>query len=81
MEGNSISYLGLFPMLQKLMVDLASLRANKHTKTFIQIVSECFSRTTDLNVKFVCCLVTPAGKKYYGAIETLSEFAASMEAM
>jgi hypothetical protein len=29
-EGNSISYLDIFPMLHKLMVNLGSLPANKH---------------------------------------------------
>jgi hypothetical protein len=35
----------------------------------------------NLNVIFVCCLVTPAEKKYYGAIERPSPFTASMEVM
>jgi hypothetical protein len=61
-EGNSISYFDIFPMLQKLMVDLGSLRANEHTETLMQTVSERFSRTTGLNVIFVCCLVTQTGK-------------------
>jgi hypothetical protein len=81
MEGNSISYFDIFPTLQKLVIDLRSLGANKHAETLMQIVSRCFSRTTNLNVIFVCSLVTPAGKKYYGAIERPSRFAASMEAM
>jgi hypothetical protein len=68
-EGNLISYFDIFPILQKLMVDLESLRAKKHAKTFMQTVSEHFSRTADLNVTFVCSLVTPAWKNYYGAIE------------
>jgi hypothetical protein len=62
-EGNSISYFDIFPMSQKLMIDLESLRANKHAETLMQTVSERFSRTTDLNVIFVCCMVTLAGKK------------------
>jgi hypothetical protein len=41
---------------------LESLHANKYAETLIQTVSERFSRTTDLNVIFICCLVTPAGK-------------------
>jgi hypothetical protein len=49
-------------MLQKLMVNLGPLRTNKHVKILMQTVSEPFSRTTDLNVVFVCCLVAPAGK-------------------
>jgi lauroyl/myristoyl acyltransferase len=63
------------------MVNLGSLHANKHAETLIQTVSERFSLTTDLNVRFVCCLVTPAGIKYYGIIEPPSAFAVSMEAM
>jgi hypothetical protein len=47
----------------------------------MQTVSEGFSRTTDLSVIFVCCLVTPTGKKYSGAIARPSRFPASMEAM
>jgi hypothetical protein len=80
-EENSISYFDIFPMLQKLMIDLGSLRANKYAETLIQTVPKRFSRRMDLNVIFVCCLVTPAGKKYYGAIERPNQFAASMEAM
>jgi hypothetical protein len=33
MEGNDVSYFGIFPMLQKLMVNLGSLFANKHAET------------------------------------------------
>jgi hypothetical protein len=62
-EGNSISYSDIFPMLHKLMSNLGSLRASKHAEILMQIVSKPFSRTTDLNVVFVCCLVTRAGKK------------------
>jgi hypothetical protein len=80
-EGNSILYFNIFPMLQKLVVNLGSLRANKHAETLMQTVSERFSRTTHLNVIFVCCLVTPAGRKYYSAIERPGRFAASMEAI
>jgi hypothetical protein len=61
-HGNSISYLDIFPMLPKLMVDLGSLRANKHAETLMQTLSERFSRTADLDVMFVCDLVMPAGK-------------------
>jgi hypothetical protein len=64
-DGNSISYFDIFPMLQKLTVDLRYLRANEHAETLIQTVSERFSRATDLNVIFVCCLVTQAGKKFW----------------
>jgi hypothetical protein len=74
LEGNSISYFDRFPMLQKLMVDLRPLRANKHAETLMQTESERFSRTTDLNIIFVCCLVTPAGKQY---LELLSDQAGS----
>jgi hypothetical protein len=42
-EENSISYSDIFPMLQKLMVDLGSMRANKHTEILMQTVSERFS--------------------------------------
>jgi hypothetical protein len=62
------------------MVNLGPLRANKHTETLMQALSERFSRTTDLNLIFVC-LVMPAGKKHSGAIERPSPFAASMEAV
>jgi hypothetical protein len=68
-------------MLQKLMVILGSLRANKHAETLMQTVSERFSLTTDLNIILVCCLVTPAGKNYCGAIEQPSPFAVCMETM
>jgi hypothetical protein len=34
-EGNSISYFDIFPMLQKLIVDLRSLRINKQAETLI----------------------------------------------
>jgi hypothetical protein len=51
------------------MVNLGSLRANKRAETLMQTVSEGFSRTADLNTIFVCCLVMPAGKQYYGEIE------------
>jgi hypothetical protein len=61
-EGNSISYFDIFPMLQKLMVDLGSLHANKHAETLMQTVSERFSRTTDLNVIFVWRLMMATGK-------------------
>jgi hypothetical protein len=53
-EGNSISYLDIFPMLQKPMVNLGSLHANRHTETLMQAVSERLSRTTDLNAMFAC---------------------------
>jgi hypothetical protein len=36
----------------------------------MQTVSKRFSRTTDLNVIFVCCLVTPAGKNLWRYWET-----------
>jgi hypothetical protein len=61
-KGNCISYFNIFLMLQKLVVNLGSLCANKHAEILMQIVAERFSRTPDLNVIFGCCLVTPAGK-------------------
>jgi hypothetical protein len=68
-EGHSVSYFDIFRMLQKLMVHSGSLHANKHAKTIVQTLSGHFSRTTNLNVIFIYCLMTPAGKKYYRAIE------------
>jgi hypothetical protein len=56
-------------MLQKPMVNLESLHANKPAETLMQTVPDRFSRITDLNIIFVCRLVTPAGKKYYGPID------------
>jgi hypothetical protein len=80
-EGNSVSYFNIFPMLQKLMANLGSLRANKHTETLMKAVSERFSRTTDLNMIFTCFLVTPDGKRYYSDVPQPGAFVASMEAM
>jgi hypothetical protein len=80
-EGDFISYCDRFPMWQKSRVNLRSLGANKHAETLTQAVSARFSRTTDLNVIFVCFLVASAGKQYWGAIERPSPFAISMEAM
>jgi hypothetical protein len=80
-EGNSISFFEIFPKLQKLMVNLGSLHASKHAETIMQTVSERFSRTMDLNIIFVCWLVTPAGKRYYGTIEAPNPFAVNMETM
>jgi hypothetical protein len=34
-------------MLRKSMIDLGSLRANEHTETFMQTVSERFSRNNE----------------------------------
>jgi hypothetical protein len=76
-EGNSISYFDIFPGLQKLMVNLESLCVNKHAKTLMQTVSERFSRTTELNVIFICCLVTPSGKNI---MAVLSDQAGSPQA-
>jgi hypothetical protein len=45
----------------------------------MQAVLQRFSRITDSKVIFVCCLVTPAGKSYSGAVQPPSAFAASME--
>jgi hypothetical protein len=63
------------------MAHLRSLRANKHAETLMQTVSERFSRTTNLNIIFVCWVVTSAGKGYYGTIEQQSPFAVTVEAM
>jgi hypothetical protein len=80
-ERNSIAYFDIFPMLYRLIINLGSLRDNKHAQILMQTVLERFSRTTDLNAIFVCCLVTPAGNKYNDAIERPSSFAVSMEAL
>jgi hypothetical protein len=80
-EGNSVAYFDIFPMLQKLMANLGSLRANKHAETLMKAVSERFSRTTDLNIIFTCFLVAPDGKRYYSDVPRSSSFAASMEAI
>jgi hypothetical protein len=61
-EGNSISYVDVFLMLQKPMVNLRPLLASKHAETRMQTVSGRFSRTTDMNIISVCCLVTRAGR-------------------
>jgi hypothetical protein len=53
----------------------------KHTETLMTAVSERFSRTTDLNIIFACCLVTMVGKRYYGAIQQWDVFVSSMEVM
>jgi hypothetical protein len=42
-ERNSISYFDIFSMFQKLMVDLGSLRVNKHVDTLMEAVSKHFS--------------------------------------
>jgi hypothetical protein len=80
-EGNSVSYFDIFPMLQKLLANLGSLRANKHAETLMKAASECFSRTTDLNTIFTCFLLTPDRKKYYSDVPRPGAFAASMEAI
>jgi hypothetical protein len=80
-KGNSVSYSNIFPMLGKLMADLGALRANKHAEALMNAVSRHFSETTDVNTIFTCFLVTPIGKKCYGAVTGPSEFAASMETM
>jgi hypothetical protein len=80
-EGNFVSYFDIFPMLQKLILKSRSLRVKKHAETLMQAVSRRFSRITNLNVIFVCCLVTPARKRYYVGVQRPSAFAASMEAM
>jgi hypothetical protein len=67
-EGNYVSYSNIFPMLQKLMADLSALHANKHTETLMNAVSRRFSETTDVNIIFICFLVTPIGKRYYNTV-------------
>jgi hypothetical protein len=76
-EGNFISCFDIFPNLQKFMANLGPLRANKHAETLMQAVSERFSQTMDGNIIFICCLVTPIGKKYSGIVQRPSAFAAS----
>jgi hypothetical protein len=49
-EENCISFFDIFPMLQTLMENLGSLRANKHAEILTQAVSERFSRTRDLDM-------------------------------
>jgi hypothetical protein len=80
-DGNSVSYFHIFPMSQKLMANLGSLRASKHAETLMKAVSEHFSRTSDLNIKFTCFLVVPVGKKYDAGIARPGAFGVSMEAM
>jgi hypothetical protein len=64
-EGNFVSYFDIFPILQKLPTNLGFLRTNKHRETLRQAASQRFSRTTDLNIIFACCLATPVGERYY----------------
>jgi hypothetical protein len=68
-------------MLEKLMVSLGAVRANKHAEALMNAVSRHFAETTDVNIIFTCFLVTPIGKRYYSAVTRPSEFAASMETM
>jgi hypothetical protein len=68
-------------MLQNFTVNLGFLRRNKYAETLMQAVSECFSRTTSLNIIFTCYLVMPVGKRYYGPVQRSGVLAASMEAM
>jgi hypothetical protein len=80
-EGNSVSYSNVFPMLEKLMANFGAVRADKHAKALMNAVSRRFSEITDVNIIFTCFLVTPIGKRYYNAVTRPSEFAASMETM
>jgi hypothetical protein len=58
-----------------------SLYANKHAETLMQVVSERFSRATDLSMMFACRLVMPVEQRYYSAVPWPGAFAASMEVM
>jgi hypothetical protein len=78
-EGNSVCYSNIFPILDKLMANLGALHANKHAEAFMNVVSRRFSETTDATMIFTCFLVTPIGKRYYSAVTLPSEFAAIME--
>jgi hypothetical protein len=80
-EGNSVPYSNIFPMLEKLMANFGAVRENKHAKTLRNAGSRRFSETTDVNILFICFLVTPIGKRYYSAVTRSSEFAVSMETM
>jgi hypothetical protein len=80
-EGTSVSYSNTSTTLEKLMANLAAVRANKHAEAFMNAVSRRFSETTDVNIIFTCFLVTPIGKTYYSAVTRPSQFAASMETM
>jgi hypothetical protein len=80
-DGNSVSYSNIFPMLEKLMANFGALHANKHAEAFMNAISRRFSERTDVNITFTCFLVTPIGKRYYDIITRLSESAASMETM
>jgi hypothetical protein len=80
-EGNSVSYFDIFPMLQKLMANLGSLHADKHAETLMKAVSKRFSRETDLNIIFTYFLVASDGKRYCNDVPPPGAFAASMEAM
>jgi hypothetical protein len=80
-EGNSVSYSNIFPMLEKLMANLGALRANKHAEAPMNAFLRGFSETMDVNIIFICFLVTPIGKTYYRTVTRPSEFAASMGTM
>jgi hypothetical protein len=80
-EENFVSHFDTCAMLQKLIANLGSLRANRHAEILIKAVSGRFSRTTGLNIIFTCFLVTPVGKRCYGAVPRRSAFAACMETM
>jgi hypothetical protein len=80
-EGNSVSYSNIFPMLEKLMTNLGALRANKHAEALMNVVSRRFSETTDVNIIFTYFLVTSIRKTYYSVVTRPSEFAASMKTM
>jgi hypothetical protein len=78
-EGTFVSYSDIFPVLEKLIANLGTLRANKHAEALMNAVSRRFSEATDVNIICTCFLVTPIGKRYYSVVTRLSEFAASME--
>jgi hypothetical protein len=68
-EGNSASYFDIFPMLQKLMATLGSVRAHKHAEILGKAASEHFSLTTDLSIMFTCFLVIPVGQRSCGPVQ------------
>jgi hypothetical protein len=77
-EGNSVSYSNIFPVLEKLMANLGALRANKHAEALMNAISRRFSEATDVNIISTCFLVTLIGKRYYSAVTRPGTFAASM---
>jgi hypothetical protein len=62
-EGNPVSYSNIFLMLKKLIANFGALHANKQTEALMNAVSRRFSETMDVNMIFLCFLVTPIGKR------------------